>query len=307
MNNVVILSTPERKVLEASVPGTETEYVTHEEFDRELAKKQNDLTVPAVLTEAQKTQARNNIGAVNAEAIQTAIAGLADVARSGSYTDIVDAPTKLSEFENDEDFATESFVNSSIATNTAYFRGTYNSVAELEAYSGEITNNDYAFVIVYDETVPTEVKQYDRYKYSDESERWSYEYTLNNSSFTAEQWSAINSQITAAKVAQIEANRQAILDKADKPNTIQYDSPTSLTLADNTEYQLVNVGELSVVYPSGNFDCWIHLITAVSGTVDIAFPSSRHIGQIPEFGNGEEWEISVKNGVYAAGKVETDE
>lgn len=43
MNNVVILSTPERKVLEASVPGTETEYVTHEEFNREIAKNRTIL------------------------------------------------------------------------------------------------------------------------------------------------------------------------------------------------------------------------------------------------------------------------
>lgn len=210
-NDAVILSTPVRRSVEASVPETPSEFITREEFDREIAKKQNDLTVPAALTDSQKTQVRNNIGAVNSEAIQTAIAGLADVARSGSYTDIVDAPTRLSEFENDEDFASKDFVNSSIATATATFRGTFNSVEELEAYSGERDNNDYAFVVTYDETETGQIKQYDRYKYT-EDEEWVFEYTLNNSSFTAEQWSAINSGITATKVAQIEANRQDIID-----------------------------------------------------------------------------------------------
>lgn len=209
--NVLILETPKRRSLSASVPGTPTEFVTHEEFERELNKKQTDLTVPAALTDAQKTQVRNNIGAVNAEAIQTAIDGLADIARSGSYTDIEDAPTKLSEFENDEDYASKSFVNSSIATATATFRGTFNSVAALRAYTGEKDNNDYAFVVGYDETETGQVKQYDRYKFT-ENDEWVFEYTLNNSSFTAAQWSAINSGITETKVAQIETNRQDIIE-----------------------------------------------------------------------------------------------
>ena len=46
--------------------------------------------------------------------------------------------------------ADKDFVNHSVATNTANFIGTFASVAELEAYSGTLTNNDYAFVIVTD-------------------------------------------------------------------------------------------------------------------------------------------------------------
>ena len=42
--------------------------------------------------------------------------------------------------------ADKAFVNSSIASNTANFIGTFSSVAELEAYTGTVTNNDYAFV-----------------------------------------------------------------------------------------------------------------------------------------------------------------
>lgn len=85
------------------------------------------------------------------------------------------------------------FVNSSVATNTANFVGTFNSVAELEAYSGTVTNNDYAFVISTDSAGNT---VYNRYKYN--GSEWVFEYTLNNSSFTAAQWATIQSGLTAS-------------------------------------------------------------------------------------------------------------
>ena len=88
--------------------------------------------------------------------------------------------------------ADKDFVNSSISTNTAYFRGTFESIQALEAYSGEKTNNDYAFVIGVDAVGNT---KYSRYKWNNVS--WVFEYDLNNSSFTAEQWAAIQSGITA--------------------------------------------------------------------------------------------------------------
>ena len=39
------------------------------------------------------------------------------------------------------------FVNSSIATNTSKFIGTFNNIVDLRNYQGTVTNNDYAFVI----------------------------------------------------------------------------------------------------------------------------------------------------------------
>lgn len=100
----------------------------------------------------------------------------------------------------ENELADKNFVNSTVATNTAFFRGTFDSVDELEAYAGEKTNNDYAFVIGTDSAGNT---TYKRYKY--DGTAWEYEYTLNNSSFTAEQWAAIQSGITAEKVAQYDA------------------------------------------------------------------------------------------------------
>lgn len=100
---------------------------------------------------------------------------------------------------NEDVIASKEFVNSSIATNTANFRGTYDSVAELQAYAGVKTINDYAFVVTYDSTQTQQIKEYDRYKFNGTS--WVYEYTLNNSSFTQSQWDAINSGVTAAYIA----------------------------------------------------------------------------------------------------------
>lgn len=84
---------------------------------------------------------------------------------------------------------------------------------------------------------------------------------------------------------------------------VEQTAPTAITLADNTEYYLTNVSDLSITYPSGRFESWIRLTTATSGTVTIELPTSQYIGTAPTFGNGETWEISIKDGVVAAAKV----
>ena len=93
----------------------------------------------------------------------------------------------------DNQLADKDFVNSSIATATAEFRGSFTSLDELKATSGNL--NDYAFYLHTDSVGNSIV---DRYKWT--TAGWLYEYTLNNSSFTAEQWAAINSTITATLV-----------------------------------------------------------------------------------------------------------
>ena len=95
-------------------------------------------------------------------------------------------PTKTSQLDNDSDFADKNFVNSSIATNTANFKGTYVSNV---GWPTDATNNDYLFWKTVDENGNT---IYKRYKYIASTSTWTYEYTLNNSSFTAEQWATIN-------------------------------------------------------------------------------------------------------------------
>lgn len=185
-------------------------------------------------------------------------------------TDVVDGISEKipAQATAQNQLADKNFVNSSIATNTANFIGTFNSVSALEGYSGTVTNNDYAFVInsvitdngndwttfndlnAYDKTLLTNfdyawvingsnfdlyrfdiVNQiwdlrasdiqkssvtlntaYNRYKATVENNvvTWEYEYTLNNSSFTANQWEAINSGATQSKIAQITTNQNNI-------------------------------------------------------------------------------------------------
>ena len=148
-------------------------------------------------------------------------ANFASVAFSGSYNDLSNAPTTVSSFTNDAGYITSSyhdstkanqsalnqvtakipseasssnqladkaFVNSSIQTATATFLGTYNSIAEIETLTAD--DNDYAF---YRHTDSAGNTLFDRYKYNGTT--WLYEYTLNNSSFTSDQWAAINSGV----------------------------------------------------------------------------------------------------------------
>ena len=110
------------------------------------------------------------------------------------------------------------FVNSSVSTNTANFIGTFNSLSELESYSGEITNNDYAFVIDQDSAGNT---LYKRYKYTATRSSWEFEYSLNNSSYTANQWATINSGLTSE-------------DKEEIKNKANSDSVYSKEVADST-------------------------------------------------------------------------
>ena len=115
--------------------------------------------------------------------------------------------------------ADKDFVNSSIASNTGNLQGNYNLVTDLgltvaatdteigTALASEIANpgnNDYCFlgVPVNDQT-PDEIAVTKRFKYNLEQQKWLYEYSLNNSTFTAAQFDAINSGITAVLVAKL--------------------------------------------------------------------------------------------------------
>ena len=95
----------------------------------------------------------------------------------------------------------------------------------------------------------------------------------------------------------------ALAGKENKPTIVTQNNPSAITLADNYEYYLTGVSNLTFTYPSGNFECWISIVTGASFT-GITFPTSEYIGKVPEFGASEKWEVSIKNGVIIAGKVE---
>ena len=106
---------------------------------------------------------------------------------------------------SDNKLADKEFVNSSISTATATFRGTSNtglSEQEFLQWADSIAvkdNNDYIFWNTVDSVGNVQFK---KYKY--DGTQWEYEYTLNNSSFTADQWAAINSQLTSADRTKID-------------------------------------------------------------------------------------------------------
>ena len=112
-------------------------------------------------------------------------------------------------------------MNSSIATASATYRGAYNLVSDLEltvaateqqiaaALATKMTalgitpdNNDYCFVQVPTaDATPTQIARVDRYKYNGTA--WAFEFSLNNSGFTAAQWAALNSGITSGLVTKL--------------------------------------------------------------------------------------------------------
>ena len=115
--------------------------------------------------------------------------------------------------------ADKQFVNSSIQTATAEFKGTFNEVSDLHLtvsatrlqiaaalpnVVASANNNDYAFVqIPVADATPTVIASIERYKYN--GSQWLFEYALNNSGFTQAQWDALNSGITSGLVAKLSA------------------------------------------------------------------------------------------------------
>lgn len=161
--------------------------------------------------------------------------------------------------------ADQSFVNSSIATNTAFFLGTYNIVTDLglttsateqqiisaiatKLASESITpsNNDYVFVSYPDATVSAQYEKFDRYKYNGSTSDWEYEYTLNNSSFTAEQWAAINSGVTSSNFVTTNTDQTITgtktISKVQFSNNancfVQIDGPNNLIVRANTDLNI---------------------------------------------------------------------
>jgi hypothetical protein len=169
--------------------------------DQELSHKFDKMAEMPLDHEARITELEVDVASIEAlvPSDATPVNQLAD---KGYVVDSIDSATDEiydlipTQATAQNKLADQDFVNSSIATNTATFRGTYNSVAELNAYSGDKDNNDYAFVTGTDSLGNT---YYDNYVYNGTA--WAFRWRLNNSSFTAAQWAAINSNVTQADVA----------------------------------------------------------------------------------------------------------
>lgn len=144
--------------------------------------------------------------------LNTQIQNLHDM--TASIQDVI-PPT--ANYENQ--LADQGFVNSSIQTSTAHFRGNWDTWADVpsapelypaDAYGNHApTPNDY-LVVVDDEQGGTW-----RYKYTgDWSEQgkdgWRAEYQINETPLTAAQLAALNSNVTAQAVADIATNKSNI-------------------------------------------------------------------------------------------------
>lgn len=189
-----------------------------------------DVAIAGIQTQIngkQDTLTQTQLDAVNSGIDTTKVNQIA-TNTSGITTIEGKIPTQAS---SSNQLADKDFVNSSIATNTAYYISDngqpFTSLAALEAYSGDLSNNDYAFVVGTDQQGNT---TYTRYKYSADTGTWAEEYVLNNSSFTAEQWAAINSGITSGAVDKLDdlANIKSI------GSNLNLDSNGELSATDTT-------------------------------------------------------------------------
>lgn len=114
----------------------------------------------------------------------------------------------------DNQLADKQFVANSISTASATYHGSKNVVTDLSlsiatshanieealrtAFAGRvIDNNDFCFVqIPTSNEIPTEIAITERYRFNGTS--WNFEYVLNTSGFTNDQWNALNSGITVS-------------------------------------------------------------------------------------------------------------
>jgi len=138
--------------------------------------------------------------------------------------------------------ADKEYVNSSIATSTATFRGTVTASADTDAAAQTALNgittkddNDYAFVQCTDSAGNT---KYKRYKYNGSA--WVFEYTLNNSSFTADQWSTINSGITSAMLPSGVSSTNKLATASDISTLNTSISGKQATLVSGTNIKTIN-------------------------------------------------------------------
>ena len=169
--------------------------------------------------------------------------------------------------------ADKEYVNSSISTSTARFMKTVTASADTEAAAqtalGTITgmdDNDYAFVQCTDSAGNT---KYKRYKYNGSA--WVYEYTLNNSSFTAAQWSTINSGITSAMLPSGVSSTNKLATASDISTLNTAVSGKQATLVSGTNIKTINS---STLLGSGNLNVGTVRSVQISATSPIVSSTS---------------------------------
>ena len=213
-----------RSDVAAAITDALTLYYTKQAVDTLLAQKQNTLTFDQTPTQnSQNPVTSHGILAAIAAAVsgllnQTQVQALINAALQSystttevanaistalaGYTTTAQVGTMISTAINSalQAYATKEYVSSQVQEYAGTFRGTYDSLAELIATTGN-HHNDYAWVKVTDTDGDND---FDRYKYN--GSEWLFEYRLNNTHFTSSELAAIHSGITAAKVASYDSH-----------------------------------------------------------------------------------------------------
>lgn len=82
-------------------------------------------------------------------------------------------------------------------------------------------------------------------------------------------------------------------------------STLTVTLEDNAEYEFNACYDVRLIFPSTRFES--HIRFNFGSTLNVVFPADAHyIGDEPQFEEMTAWEISIKDGVIVAGKVDYD-
>lgn len=214
LTNNLTTETTERKAADNNLQNAINEEITNREnavTTEATARKGGDDTLTTKITTEEKR---------------------AKDAESAISTKVTTIEGKIpAQASTENQLADKEFVNSSIATATATFRGTYNTLVELNAVT-EGDKNDYAFYKHTDEVGNT---LFDKYVY--DGMDWQYQYSLNNSSFTAAQWAAINSEVTKESIKtindKVSANETAITTEHDRAVKVEQANATAITTETN--------------------------------------------------------------------------
>ena len=281
-----------------------------------VTNKSVDIAVPVATTTSPKMNGTASVGSENMWAKGDHVHPT-DTSREAA----ANKETSLTTSSNTKfptSKAVADFVNSSIATNTATFRGTLDVVDDLSlttsATNSEIatalgshswgsgvtiTNNDYCFVTVDDPstTTPDVADEYRRFKYNGSA--WEYEYTLNNSSFTAAQDAAINSGITSADKSSYDAHiantnnphgvtkSQVGLDKVGNFKAVSTEANQGLTSTEKSNAR-TNIGAGTYSKPSGGIPK-TDLSSDVQASLDRADSAVQDIsGKLDKNGDGKD-------------------
>lgn len=269
-------TTEDNGLMSAADKGKLDDLPTATELTQELAGKQDTINdLAAIRSGAQAGATAYQKPATGIPATDLASDVQSDIAAIDGIEAVIPEQASSSNKLADKDF-----VNSSIATATATYRGSYNLVADLSltisATHAQIAtalataiqtadNNDYCYVqIPVADATPTEIASVERYKHNGTA--WEYEYTLNNSGYTASQWAALNSGITSGLVTKLsdlptatelatllagKASAQDLSDKQDKMPIVHVESGiTAINAAVNTYYEVAgDVGVLAITLP----------------------------------------------------------